>query len=274
MELSIPLKRDLVFFDVEATGLNVLRDRILQIALIKYEKKTNREERYQTLINPGIPIPEASIAIHGITPDMVRNAPTFPQIAEHLYQFIGDADLAGYNSNRFDIPMLVEEFGRAGIVLNLDNRNLLDIQQIFYKMEPRTLKAAYRFYCDKPLENAHDAMADVEATVSVFIGQLERYAGVDFEDPDGNIVPAPIIPDVKALYQFTNEQPVIDVTQKMKLLADGRIVFNFGKYEGQEVGPVLAQDKNYYNWIMDKEFSQQVKQLAKKLLKEHEAKLG
>jgi DNA polymerase III subunit epsilon len=269
--LNIPLKRDLVFFDIEATGLNIMRDKIVQIGLIKYFKSGENPERFMSLVNPGIPISAEAMAVHGITPDMLRNQPTFQQISEKLYNFIGDADLAGYNSNRFDVPMLVEEFGRCGIEFNLEKRSLLDVQQIFYKMEPRTLKAAYKFYCEKELIDAHDAMADVEATVAVFQGQLERYQGVNYTDSDGNTIPEPIKPDIQALYQFTNDQKIIDVTQKLKLDHEGRVIFNFGKHEGKEVGPALSEDKQYYHWILEKEFSQQVKQMVKKLVTEYEA---
>lgn len=266
----IPLKRDLVFFDLEATGLNVLKDRIVQIALIKFEKKTGAEKRYCTLVNPGIPISEEAISIHGITPDMVRSAPTFAQIAEQLYTFIGNADLAGYNSTRFDIPMLIEEFGRVGMDFSIEDRNLIDVQQIFYKMEPRTLRAAYRFYCGEELNNAHDALADVEATIKVFRGQLSKYAGVNLTDDKGNIIESPVVPDAKELYKFTHEQPIIDVTNRLKLNKDGEVVFNFGKYEGQVVAEVLAKDHNYYHWMMEKDFSQQVKQMIKKIYEENE----
>jgi DNA polymerase-3 subunit epsilon len=274
MQLNIDLKRDLVFFDIEATGLNVLRDRIVQIALIKYTRGKQDPTNYQTLVNPGVPISEEAIAVHGITPEMVQNAPTFAQIATKLFEFIGDADLAGYNSNRFDVPMLMEEFGRVGIDFSTEGRSLLDMQQIFYKMEPRTLRAAYRYYCGKKLENAHDAMVDVEATVEVFIGQLARYEEEDYISEDGQVVERPIRGDVKAIYRFINEQPVIDVTQRLKLNADGKVVFNFGKYDGMEAGPVLHSDKNYYHWILEKEFSQQVKQLVRKIYKEYETHQG
>jgi DNA polymerase III subunit epsilon len=274
MSISLKLKKSLVFFDIEATGLNVLRDRIVQIALVRYDRDQPEPETFTSLVNPGIPISEEAIAVHGITPEKVKNAPTFPQIADKILAFIGDSDLAGYNSNRFDIPMLMEEFGRAGIAFQVDQRSLLDVQQIFYKMEPRTLKAAHRFYCGEEMADAHDALADVKATISVLEGQLRKYKDADYEDADGKVVPAPIVPDVQSLYRFTNDQPVIDVTQKLKLNAEGKIVFNFGKYDGQEVAQVFATDKNYYHWILEKEFSQQVKQLVKKIMKENEKNLA
>jgi DNA polymerase-3 subunit epsilon len=264
--MPIPLNRDLCFFDLEATGLNVVRDRILQIAIIKYPARGGEPVELSMLINPGIPISEEAMQVHGITPRDVANKPTFVQVAREIYDFIGEADLAGYNSNRFDVPLLMEEFDRAGIEFDIARRRLIDVQRIFYKMEPRTLKAALKFYCDKELADAHDALADVRATVEVFQGQLKRYAGVDFEDGDGNIVPAPIQPDVKQLHDFTNDLRFVDATQKMRYDVNGEIVFNFGKYNGQPVAEVLRKDKQYYHWILNKEFSSQVKQIVRQLM--------
>lgn len=205
--------------------------------------------------------------VHGITPKDVANKPTFAQVAQQIYDFIGNADLAGYNSNRFDVPMLMEEFDRAGLTFDVSKRRLIDVQRIFYKMEPRTLKAALQFYCDKELKDAHDAMADVRATVDVFFGQLQRYENVDYVDGDGAVTPAPIKPDIKALHDFTNDLRFADATQKLRYDTDGTIVFNFGKYNGQPVTEVLSKDKQYYHWILNKEFSSQVKQIVKELMK-------
>lgn len=267
--MQFNLKKDLVFFDIESTGLHILRDRIVQIALIKYSPNKVEPEELELLVNPGVPISAESIAIHGITSAHVANKPTFRQISEKLFNWIGDADLAGYNSNRFDIPMLVEEFARVGLDLNLDNRSLVDVQRIFYKMEPRTLKAALKVYCNKELENAHDALADVRATVDVLRGQLKRYEGVDFIDGDGYAHPTPVQNDVKALHSFTNDLNVVDVTQKLKFDNHGRIVFNFGKYMSQPVGKVLANDMQYFRWIQEKEFTHQVKKIVKKELNDY-----
>ncbi|MCB0584092.1 MAG: 3'-5' exonuclease [Phaeodactylibacter sp.] len=268
MELN--LDRDLIFFDLEATGLNVIRDRIIQIAMIKFFKNGNEPEELSMLINPGIPISEEAMQVHGITPKDVANKPTFQQIAEKLHEFIGNADLAGYNSNRFDIPMLMEEFARVGIEFDISRRRTVDVQRIFYKMEPRTLKAALKFYCDEDMEDAHDALADVKATVSVFKGQLDRYRGIDYVDEDGNVTTSPIIKDVQALHDFTNDLRFVDATQKMRYDVNGEIVFNFGKYNGKPVAQTLSRDKQYYNWILNKEFSSQVKQVVKKLVREYE----
>ncbi len=268
--MDFNLDRDLVFLDLEATGLNVVRDRIVQIAMIKYPAKGGDSQELDMLINPGVPISAEAMSVHGITPKDVANKPTFTQVAQELYDFIGKADLAGYNSNRFDIPLLMEEFDRAGLEFDIDARRTLDMQRIFYKMEPRTLKAALRFYCGKELEGAHDALADVRATVDVFKGQLEKYDGIDYEDGDGEVTKAPIQNDMEAIHRFTNDNRFVDATQRMKRNPDGVVVFNFGKHIGKPVAATLANDKQYYNWILNKEFSSQVKQIVKRLVKEYE----
>lgn len=268
--MDFNLKNDLIFFDLEATGLNVIRDRIMQIAMIKYRADGHAPEEVNMLINPGILISPEAMAVHGITPRDVANKPTFNLVAEELHRFIGDADLAGYNSNRFDIPMLLEEFARVGKPLDMTKRKTIDVQRIFYKMEPRTLKAALKYYTGKELIDAHDALADVRATVDVLKGQLERYENVDFIDGNDEVVPNPVRNDVAALHHFTNDFKTIDATQRLKYNQEGVVVFNFGKYVGQPVGEVLYKDRQYYNWILNKEFSYQVKDLAKQLLKEYQ----
>jgi DNA polymerase III subunit epsilon len=271
--MKFNLKKNLVFFDVETTGLNVIRDRIIQIAIIKFFANGKPEEELKMLINPGIPISEESMAIHGITPKDLANKPTFIEVAQKLYDFIGDADLAGYNSTRFDIPMLMEEFARAGFDFDISKRNLIDVQRIFYKMEPRTLKAALQFYCQEELEDAHDAMEDVRATVKVFKGQLAKYETTDYVDDDKNIIATPIKNDMDALHDFTNDMKIIDVTQRLKYDHNGVIVFNFGKYINLPVAETVYKDRNYYHWIIEKDFSIQVKQTVKKLLKEYDQQL-
>lgn len=267
--MDFNLDRDLCFFDIEATGLNVIRDKIVQIAIIKYSKKGKEPEELSMMINPGIPISEEAMGVHGITPKMLANKPTFQQVSQKIYDFIGNSDLAGYNSNRFDVPMLMEEFARVGMELDVSKRRLIDVQRVFYKMEPRTLRAALRFYCNKEIENAHDALADVHATIDVFKGQLERYEGVDLIDADGNVIEAPIKNDMQVIHDFTGDLKTIDATQRLKYNQEGVVVFNFGKYVGKPVAETLQKDKNYYNWIMNKEFSSQVKQIVKKLVKEN-----
>mgnify|MGYP001180885036 CR=1 FL=1 len=268
--MKLQLDRDICFLDLETTGLSIVRDRILQIAIIKYFAGSKPPEELSMLINPGIPISEEAMQIHGISPKDVANKPTFQQVAQKIYDFIGQADLAGYNSMRFDIPLLMEEFARVGMEFDISRRRCIDVQRIFYKMEPRTLKAALKFYCDKDLEDAHDALADVRATIDVFNGQLERYEGVPYLDEDGNVTPSPIVPHVQSLHEFTNDNRFLDATQKIRLDHNGVAVFNFGKYMGQPVAETLVKDKQYYHWILNKEFTSQLKQIVKKLVKDYE----
>ena len=268
MELN--LERDICFFDLEATGLNVIRDRIVQIAIIKYFASGQEPEELEMLINPGIPISEEAMGVHGITPKDLANKPTFQQVAQKIYDFIGNSDLGGYNSNRYDVPLLMEEFARVGIEFDVSNRRTIDVQRIFYKMEPRTLGAALRFYTGKTLENAHNALADVQATVDVFKGQLEHYKTTDFVDADGNIIETPVKNDIQVIHDFTTDLKTIDATQRLKYNKEGVVVFNFGKYINQPVVDVLAKDKPYYHWIQNKEFSTQVKQIVKNIFKEYE----
>ena len=163
MKLKIAIDKPICFFDVESTGLNIMKDRIIQIAIIKFIPGSADSEELEMLINPGIPVSREAAEVHGISNEDVRNKPTFTQVSKQLFEFFEDADIGGYNSNRFDVPMLMEEFARAGLNFTLDNRRLVDAQKIFYKMEPRTLRAALRFYCGENLENAHNALADVKA---------------------------------------------------------------------------------------------------------------
>lgn len=268
--MDLTLDRDLCFMDLEATGLNVVRDRIVQIAIIKYLANGKPPEELYLTINPGIPISLEAMLVHGIQAKDVAKKPVFQQVAQKIYDFIGNADIAGYNSNRFDIPMLMEEFDRVGLEFDISKRRMIDVQRIFYKMEPRTLKAALKYYCDKDMEDAHDALADVRATIDVFEGQLERYKGVDYKDDEGIVQKAPIKKSVAELHEFTNDQRFLDATQKLRYDPTGEIVFNFGKYVNQSVVEVLSKDKQYYNWILNKEFSSQVKQLVKKIMKDYE----
>ncbi|MBK6544065.1 MAG: ribonuclease H-like domain-containing protein [Saprospiraceae bacterium] len=268
--MMFKLSNDLVFFDVETTGLHVLRDRILQIAMIKYFQNGDQPVELNIIINPGIPISEEAYKIHGIGPKEVENKPFFKNIAQELFDFIGDSDLAGYNSNRFDIPILAEEFDRCGFNLDLDKRRQIDIQRIFYKMEPRTLKAAYQFYCNEELVDAHDALADIKATVKVLEGQLKKYEGVDYINEEGQLINSPVINDMQVLHEFTNDLKTIDATQRLRYNEQGNIVFNFGKYMNQTFEQVWQREPNYFHWILDKEFSFQVKNTVKNYLKQQE----
>lgn len=264
------LTKDLIFFDVETTGLHVIRDRILQIAMIKYFKDGRPYEELSMIINPGIPISEEVYKIHGIGSEEVANKPTFKDVAKQLFDFIGDSDFGGYNSNRFDVPILAEEFARYGFDLDLDNRRLVDVQRIFYKMEPRTLKAAFQFYCNEEMVDAHDALADIRATVKVLQGQLMRYNNVNYINDEGQVVENPVQNDIQSLHDFTNDLKTPDVTQKLKYNEHGQIVFNFGKYQGMTFDQVWKKEPNYLHWILDKEFSYQVKNYIRNYLKDQE----
>ncbi len=268
--MDFNLENDLCFFDIESTGLNVMRDRIIQIAVIKYFKDGRPPEELELMVNPGIPIGEESMKIHGITPKDVARKPTFDQVAQQLFDFFGNSDLGGYNISRFDVPLLMEEFARVGMDFKVDNKRFVDVQRIFYRMEPRNLRAAVRFYCGKEMENAHDAMADVRATIDAFKGQLKMYEGRDHIDDDGNVTNEPVRNDMQSLHDFTQDIRSIDVTNRLKYNDKGDIIFNFGKYTGHSVKDILSNDKNYYFWILNKEFSVQVKNKVREIMKEIE----
>lgn len=262
------LKNDLIFLDLEATGANFLRDRIVQLAMIKYSPNGMRTE-WNEYINPGIPISKEAYEIHKIDAATLSRKPTFGQLADKINAFIGKSDLVTYNSYKLDIPILVEEFARAGIDWDTNGRKIIDTQRIFHKMEPRTLKAALKFYCQQDLESAHDALEDTRAMVEIFKGQVKRYENQNLEDEEGNLTPAPIKKDIKALHEFTNDQNMVDVSNRLKYNSEGVMIFNFGKYIGQPVIEVFKKDRNFYHWIQSKEFSVQVKNILKKVYKEH-----
>lgn len=264
--MNFNLTQDLVFLDIEATGLHVIHDRIVQLALIKYPKDGSDPIEYEKMVNPGVAISEEAMNVHGITEEMVANQPPFKEIASEVAAFIGDADLAGYNSNRFDIPMLMEEMDRAGQPLDMTHRKTIDVMRIFTKMEPRTLSAAMKFYTGQEIENAHDALEDVRATVAVLKGQLERYENVPYEDKDGN-ESTPIQNDMNMLHDFTTDLRFADVTQKLKYDINGTIVFNFGKYNNKPAGEWLYKDRQYLGWMLNKDFSYQVKDIIQKEVK-------
>ncbi len=270
--MDFNLEKDLCFFDLEATGLHVIRDRIIQVGIVKYFADGRAPEELELLVNPQIPISPDATAVHGYSNADVADKPLFKDVAGQIVDFMGDADLAGYNLLSYDVPLLLEELYRSGYEIEMDDRRVVDVQRIFYKMEPRNLSAAYRFYCGKEMENAHDAIADVKATAEILAGQLKMYEGKDLKKDDGEIIPSPIENDMGKLHDFTNDYNMIDATRRLKYDDKGRIVFNFGKHVGKEVAPLLAKDKQYYEWMLNKDFSYQVKSLIKKLVKEYEAK--
>lgn len=243
--MQLNLKNPLVFFDLEATGIDIVRDRIVEISYIKVYPNGKEETKTQR-INPGMPIPPASTAIHGITDEDVKDCPLFKEIAKSLAAQIEGCDLAGYNSNRFDIPMLAEEFLRADVNVDLTRRKFIDVQTIFHKMEQRTLSAAYKFYCNKSLENAHTAAADTMATYEVLKAQLDRYPQLEN--------------DVTFLSKFSSFNNNVDFAGRMVYNDKGQEVFNFGKHRGQLVTDVFASDPNYYAWMMNGDFPLNTKQ--------------
>lgn len=250
MELS--LRNPIIFLDLETTGINVATDRIVEIALLKISP-SGKEEEILMRINPEMPIPEKSSKIHGIYDQDVADCHTFKEMAKTFAQFIEGCDLAGFNSNRFDIPLLAEEFLRAGIDIELKRRKFIDVQAIFHKMEKRTLTAAYKLYCHKDLEDAHSAMADTKATYEVLKAQLSCYENVEYEDNNG-VKSTPIVNDVDQLSEFSSFDRNVDFMGRIVYDENGVEVFNFGKNKGIPVEKVFAEQPGYYNWIMNGEF--------------------
>lgn len=235
----LKLTRPVAFIDLETTGVNLSTDRIVEIAIIKVLPNMERQVK-RKLINPEMPIPAASSDIHGITDAMVKDAPTFKQAANEIKQYLENSDLGGYNSNRFDIPMLMEEFLRAGLDVDLTDRRMIDVQHIFYSMEPRTLTAAYKFYCQKELLDAHSAEADVQATIDVLLAQLQRYEQLG--------------DSVDSILGAIGEDKIIDYARRFSYDENGVEIFNFGKYKGRPVLQVLKAEPQYYDWMMRGDF--------------------
>lgn len=245
--MKLNLKNPIVFFDLETTGINITNDRIVELCYIKVYPNGNEESKSMR-INPEMHIPETSSAIHGIYDEDVRDCPTFKQVAKDLANTIEGCDLAGFNSNRFDIPVLIEEFLRVGIDIDLSKRKFVDVQNIYHKLERRTLSAAYKFYCGKDLENAHSAMADTQATYEVLMAQLDRY-------------PDELQNDVAFLSEFSKMSNNVDFAGRMVYDEQGVEVFNFGKYKGRAVKDVLRTDPGYYGWMLQGDFARNTKQV-------------
>ncbi|MBQ8438542.1 MAG: ribonuclease H-like domain-containing protein [Alistipes sp.] len=237
--MKLNLKRPIVFFDLETTGVDTAKDRIVEVSMIKI--MPDGEEIVRTRrINPQMHIPEQATAIHGITDEDVKDCPTFAQVAKSMAQFIEGCDFGGFNSNRFDLPMLVEEFLRAGVDVDFKRRRFVDMQNIFHKMEQRTLVAAYKFYCDKNLEEAHSAEADTRATYEVLMAQLDRYPELQN--------------DVAALADFSERGHTADFAGRIGFNDKQEEVFNFGKYKGRRVEDVFREEPSYYAWMMNGDF--------------------
>ena len=240
----LQLTKPLAFIDLETTGINLATDRIIEIAIVKVLPDGKRSVK-RKLINPGMTIPKQSSDIHGITDEMVKDAPVFKEVAHELKQMLDGCVIAGYNSNRFDIPLLVEEFLRADVDFDMKGRRLLDVQNIFHKMEQRTLSAAYKFYCSKNLDGAHSAEVDASATHEILIAQLERY-------PD-------LGTSIDSVLKLIGEESIVDFARRF-ILENGVEIFNFGKYKGKAVADVLRNEPQYYDWMMKGDFPQYTKQ--------------
>lgn len=237
--MRLNLKNPVIFFDLETTGINIASDRIVEISYLKVDLSGN--EHSKTLrVNPQMPIPAKASEIHGITDEDVKEAPTFNEIAKSLARDFEGCDLAGYNSNKFDIPILAEEFLRSGVDIDLKKRKLVDVQVIFMKMEPRTLTAAYKFFVGKELKDAHSAAADTRATYEVLQAQLDRYSNLEN--------------DIGMLAEFSSQNRNVDFAGRIILDEQDVEVFNFGKYKGKPVHEVLEKDPGYYGWMMNGDF--------------------
>ena len=244
--MNLNLKNPIIFFDVETTGINVLTDRIVEIAVLKIYPN-GKEEMKSSKINPKIPIPEKVSQIHGIYDKDIENCPTFKQIAKQLAYFMEGCDIAGYNSNKFDIPLLAEEFMRAGVDFDMRKRKFIDVQNIYHKMEKRNLSAAYKFYCGQELEGAHSATTDTKATYEILKAQIEKYDSLQN--------------DIEFLSDFSSYHKNADFMGRIIFNDNNEEVFNFGKYKGEKVTDVLKKDPSYYAWIMNGDFSLYTKKI-------------
>ncbi|MCX6181271.1 MAG: exonuclease domain-containing protein [Bacteroidetes bacterium] len=261
--MKINLTRPLAFFDLETTGTDVSKDRIVEISIIKLSPNGDRDVKTRR-INPGIPIPAGASAVHHIYDEDVKDAPLFKSVAKSLDDFIKNCDLGGFNSDKFDIPLLAEEFMRAGIDFDLEGRATIDIQNIFHKMEQRTLSAGYQFYCNKKIENAHSAQADTEATIEILEAMLDRYKDTEIEGADKKLY-KPITNDIKALQTFSKRDKNVDLAGRIVFNEDGVECFNFGKHKGVPVELVLTKEPSYYAWMMNGDFPLYTKKALEKI---------
>ncbi len=246
----LQLIRPIAFIDLETTGVNLSKDRIVEIAIVKLMPDGTRVSK-RKIINPQMPIPQSSSDIHGITDEMVKDAPTFKEVANEIKQFLDNCDLGGYNSNRFDIPLLMEEFLRSDIDIDLSAMRMVDVQHIFYTMQPRTLAAAYEFFCNKPLQNAHSAEIDINATIEVFEAQLVKYEQL------GN--------SVESILACIGEEKIVDYARRFVFDDKGNEVFNFGKFKGMPAADVFKKEPQYYDWMMKGDFPMHTKKKVTEL---------
>lgn len=249
--MKLNLKKPIIFFDLETTGLDIAKDRIVELCYIRVEPNGNEEARSMR-INPEMHIPEVASSVHGITDDDVKDCPTFADVAPQLAATFEGCDLAGFNSNRFDLPLLAEEFMKAGVNIDLSHVQAIDVQNIYHKLEKRTLAAAYKFYCGRDLENAHSALADTQATYEVLQAQLDHY-------------PNDLQNDVDFLAEFSRMNRNIDFAGRFVYDESGKELINFGKYKGKAIKDVLSRDPGYYSWIMQGDFTLNTKQVLTKL---------
>jgi len=261
--MQLNLKNPVVFLDLETTGTDIVKDRIVEIALLKI-RPDGTEEEMLSRINPEQPISEEAASIHGITNEDVAQEPTFREVAKNMAKFMEGCDLAGFNSNRFDIPLLAEEFLRADVDIDFKKRKFIDVQAIFHKMEKRTLEAAYKFYCHKKLDGAHSAIADTRATYDVLKAQLDLYQDVEYKDNRGNRS-WPVVNDVEKLSDFSSYDRNVDFAGRIVLNDKGKEVFNFGKNKGVPVEKVLTEQPGYFGWIMNSDFPLFTKKVLTKI---------
>ncbi len=272
MDLStLKLKKPLVIFDLETTGTDLSKDRIVEIAMIKVhpdgtveKKPESRGEAHRLLINPGMPIPLETSLIHGIYDADVEGRPTFKQFAKSMAGFLDGCDLGGYNSNRFDVPFLAEEFLRNGIDFDLEDRNLIDVQNIFHLMEQRTLRAAYRFYCGKELEGAHEALPDTEATLEVLLAQLAKYPETTVKIGDDATV-GPVPTEMDELHVFCQRQRFADLAGRFIYDDANEVLFNFGQHKGKKVTEILGSNPGYFGWMMGADFPEYTKKVLRRV---------
>jgi len=248
--MKLQLINPIAFIDLETTGINISADRIVEIAIVKIAPDGTKQVK-RKLINPLVPIPAGATEVHGITDEMVKDAPTFKQVANEVKQFLDGCDIGGYNSNRFDMPLLIEEFLRAGINFVIQGRKFVDVQKVFHLMEQRTLTAAYKFYCDKNLEDAHSAEADATATWEILLAQVERYEQLGTT--------------IESIVKFTGEDDIIDFARRF-IRVKGVEVFNFGKHKGKPVEQVIKEEPQYYDWMMKGDFAMDTKQKFTEIL--------
>jgi DNA polymerase-3 subunit epsilon len=269
--MKLSLERPIIFFDLEATGLDLANDKIIEIFMLKVNPD-GTTETYEQLFNPEMPIPDMVINLTGITNEMVKNKPTFKEKAAEIADFIENADFAGFNSNKFDIPLLAEELLNAGIDIDFSNRNSVDVMVLFHRMEPRNLAAAYKYYCNREIENAHTAQADAIATYEILLAMLDKY--IDNENmADNDEHNLEFNNNIKALSEISKYHKTADLAGHILINEEGKEIFNFGKYKGKAVEDVFIIEPQYYDWIMKSQFPQYTKKIVDKIwqrVKSHE----